>query len=112
MTTPNNVNGHPQTLVAAHLGNKNAEQHGLYAQHGRELEPLAQAVADWLMAAPHVSEYDALAAIEIGKLAVLIDRVDTALADGKVEKAGQPEDSWTCASGSPPGWRSGCGSSG
>ncbi|UGS36099.1 hypothetical protein [Capillimicrobium parvum] len=85
-----NQTGHPQTLQAVQLGNRNAEQHGLYAGPGRELDPLAQEVADWLMQARHTEPLDLMAAIEIGKLAVLIDRVDTALGDGVVERKGQP----------------------
>lgn len=87
-----NSQGHPQTLQAAQPGNRNAEQHGLYAAPGRELEPLAQEVAEWLMQAPHTVELDLMAAIEIGKLAVLIDRVDAALGDGVVERRGRARD--------------------
>lgn len=84
-----NKGGHPQTLVAAQPGNRNREQHGLYAAPGRDIDPAAEAVAHWLMSAPHTVDLDHLAATEIGKLVVLLDRMDAALADGHLERRGQ-----------------------
>lgn len=85
-----NQGGHPQTLQASHPGNRNAEKHGLYSARSADLDPLAEEVVTALMNARHTVPLDHLAAIEIGRLVVLIDRVDAALGDGQVERRGQP----------------------
>jgi hypothetical protein len=80
-----NEAGHPSTLVAAHPGNRNRELHGAYGAR-RELDPRAAEIAEALLeAAPHAIPLDTLAAQEIGSLAVLLERVDAALSDGRVE---------------------------
>ena len=61
-----NRDGHPQTLVAAHPGNRNAERHGLYSP--RTLARRAREIADALMELPHVQPLDVLAAEEIGSV--------------------------------------------
>jgi hypothetical protein len=80
-----NPAGHPETLVAAHPGNANRLVHGLYAEQ-RDVSPKARAIAEELLTLPWAAESDWPAALEIGKLEVLIDRVDKALEDGRVEK--------------------------
>lgn len=81
---PNPV-GTPGNLVAAHPGNTNGLAHGAYSVR-REVHPRAAEIADALLAAaPHTVPLDRLAAEEIGALVVLLDRIDAALADGKVE---------------------------
>ena len=83
-----NRDGHSATLVAAHPGNSNREVHGYYSRRRRELTPEAAEIADELMTLPHVTAADRLAAEEIGRLLVMIDRIDAALADGKVQSRG------------------------
>jgi len=58
--------------------------HGLYSK--REIAPEVRELADELMMLPHVAETDYAAALEIAKLVVLIDRIDAALADGRLER--------------------------
>jgi hypothetical protein len=84
-----NRRGHPETLQARHPGNRNRLVHGAYSKLARrELEPAAREIADALMEAPHVDPLDRLAAEEIGALVVQLDRIDAALADGRVERGG------------------------
>ncbi len=64
--------------------NSNGEVHGYYSRRRRELTPEAAEIADELMTLPHVTAADRLAAEEIGCLLVMIDRIDAALANGKV----------------------------
>ncbi len=80
-----NRDGHSATLVAAHPGNSNREVHGYYSRRRRELTPEAAEIADELMTLPHVTAADRLAAEKIGRLLAMIDRIDAALADGKVQ---------------------------
>lgn len=79
-----NHGGNPATLVASHPQNRSREVHGLYSTR-RELTPEVREIADSLMALPHVASSDYVAAIEIGKLVLLSDRIDQALADAHVE---------------------------
>jgi hypothetical protein len=79
-----NPGGHASTLVAAHPGNENALRHGLYSAR-RELPERAREIAEDLLALPHVTEADRPAAEELGALTVLLENVDRALADGRVE---------------------------
>jgi hypothetical protein len=79
-----NQAGNPSTLVAAHPGNQNRFAHGAYSPR-RELEPRAAEIAEALLEAPHTVALDRLAAEEIGALVLLLDRVDAALSDGRVE---------------------------
>ncbi len=72
--------------MAAHPENRNRLVHGLYAR--REIAPEARELADELMHLPHVAETDYAAALEIAKLVLLIDRIDAALADGRLERSG------------------------
>ena len=72
--------------MASHPANANALRHGLYSR--REVAPEVRELADELMGLPHVAETDYPAAIEIAKLVLLIDRIDAALADGRVERRG------------------------
>ena len=76
--------GTPENLVASHPQNRSREVHGVYSAR-RELTPEVREIAESLMELPHVASADAAAAIEIGKLTVLVDRIDQALADGHVE---------------------------
>lgn len=76
--------GHSQTLVAAHPGNSHRLVHGLYAK--REIAPEVRELADELMSLPHVAETDYAAALEIAKLVLLVDRIDVALSDGRLER--------------------------
>jgi hypothetical protein len=76
--------GHSQTLVAAHPGNANRLVHGLYSK--REIAPEVRELADELMSLQHVAETDYAAALEIAKLVLLVDRIDAALADGRLER--------------------------
>src|SRR5947209_16894603 len=83
-----NPGGHPKTLVRRHPRNRNREVHGLYSAR-RSLTEEARRVADTLMQAQHVVQFDRIAAEEIGALIVQLDRVDAALADGRVEHRGR-----------------------
>jgi hypothetical protein len=77
--------GHPSTLVASHPGNRSRELHGAYSLR-RELDPRALEIAEALLeAAPHTIPLDRIGAEEIGALIVMMDRVDAALSDGRVE---------------------------
>ena len=79
-----NRNGHPQTLVASHPGHANNQRaRGAYSPRLRE--PRAQEIAASVMAAPWASDVDELGAVEIGRLEALIERIDEALADGRLE---------------------------
>lgn len=79
-----NRDGHSETLQPAQPGNSNRLTHGAYS--GRDqLDAAAVAVADALMQAEHTVPLDRLAAEEIGALVVQLDRIDAALADGRVE---------------------------
>ncbi len=84
-----NERGHPQTLEARHPGNANALRHGAYSGR-RSLPPEAVEIADSLMQAPHVVDLDRYGAEEIAALVVQIDRIDAALADGRVERNDRP----------------------
>jgi hypothetical protein len=75
-----NPDGHPETLVAAHSGNRNAERSSVYAVRDIALDPEVQTLAESIMAAPHVEPMDELAAVEIARLMVLIERIDADLA--------------------------------
>jgi hypothetical protein len=79
-----NENGHPPTLVAAHPGNTARLLHGAYATRNHPTER-GQAVAAWLAALPHVTDADQLAAQEVGALVSILERIDAALGDGRVE---------------------------
>jgi hypothetical protein len=83
-TAPVNQDGHPATLVARHDGNTNRLVHGLYSTR-EHLTPRGQHVATWLAGLPHVTEADQLAAQEVGALTSILERIDAALADGRVE---------------------------
>jgi len=80
-----NPAGHPSTLVARQDGNRNRLVHGVYSRRRDQLTDNAREIADTLLDLPHVTEADQLGAIEIGKLVALLDNVDRALADGRVE---------------------------
>ncbi len=82
-----NENGHPATLVAPEPANTRALTHGLYSSR-REITPEVRELADELMALPHVQETDYPAALEIAQLIRLVDRIDGALSDGRVERGG------------------------
>jgi hypothetical protein len=75
-------------LVAFHPGGQPNLRHGLYAVR-REITPEVRELADELMALSHVVETDYAAALEVAKLMILIDRVDAALGDGRVEHRGR-----------------------
>lgn len=79
-----NYNGHPATLVAAHPGNTARLVHGAYATRDH-LTDHGRTVAAWLASLPHATEADTLAAQEVGALASILERIDAALADGRVE---------------------------
>jgi hypothetical protein len=80
-----NPNGTPENLVASHAGNQSRLVHGLYSAR-RELDPRAAEIAEALLeAAPHTIALDWIGAQEIGALIVMMDRVDAALSDGRVE---------------------------
>ena len=64
-----NRHGYPETLAPAPPANTRAVRHGVYSPDGRVLAPRAEAIADGLMALPHVQALDAVAAEEIGSLA-------------------------------------------
>jgi hypothetical protein len=84
-----NKGGHPQTLQARQPGNRNRLVHGAFSKLARaDLDPRAREIAEALMEAPHVDPLDRLAAEEIGALVVQLDRIDAALADGRVERNG------------------------
>jgi hypothetical protein len=84
-----NVNrcGTPANLIASHPGHANNLQHGYYSTR-REITAEVRALADELMSLPHLAETDYAAALEIASLLQLVDRVDAALADSKVEHRG------------------------
>jgi hypothetical protein len=65
-------------LKPAPQGNLRALKHGLYSP--RALAAEAEEAADLLMALPHTVEIDRVAAVEIGRLLALIERLDEALA--------------------------------
>jgi len=79
-----NRNGHAATLEKARLGNQHRFLHGLYSGRS-ELSSRAQELAEELLELPHAGLADRLAAEEIGALIDTLERVDAALADGRVE---------------------------
>lgn len=79
-----NARGNPASLELARPGNQNRLVHGFYSDR-RELSPRAREVAEALLELPHTCVADRFAAEEIGSLIDTLERVDLALADGKVE---------------------------
>lgn len=78
-----NRDGYAASLVPPPAGNTRAVKHGVYSarlQAGR-----ANEIAEELMAAPWAADADAMAAAEAGCLLALIERIDHALSDGRVE---------------------------
>lgn len=75
-------------LPGAPEGNRNREVHGAYGR--RQLDPQAREIAAVLLAAEHTVPLDRFAAEEIGALVAQLDRIDAALADGRVESRGRP----------------------
>jgi hypothetical protein len=85
-----NRKGHSATLVSSHPKNLSAVTHGAYST-GRVLAPRAAEIADAIMTGAHITPLDRAGAEEIGSLVALLERVDGALEDGRVEgKGGQP----------------------
>jgi hypothetical protein len=83
-----NPNGTASSLVPAEPGNVRALKHGAYSD--RFMDGRVGEIVTELMALPHVRTIDLPAAREIAHLTVLAERIDAALADGRVEsKRGQ-----------------------
>jgi hypothetical protein len=83
-----NENGHAETLQPFAAGNVAAMTHGAYS--GRFMDERVGEIVAELLALPHVKDLDLPAAREVASLIVLAERVDAALADGRVEsKRGQ-----------------------
>lgn len=84
-----NPNGNPSALIPAPPGNVRGWKHGAYSERLPELR--VEEIVQELLSLPHVHpEWDRPAAEEIARLRVTIERVDSALADGRVEnKRGQ-----------------------
>jgi hypothetical protein len=70
--------------VPAPRGNTRALVHSLYSAR-RDLPERAREMAEQLLELPHLTEADQPAAAELAALVVLIENVDRALADGRVE---------------------------
>jgi hypothetical protein len=84
-----NSRGHPPTLVAAHPGNTNAVKSGVFSSTGRILAPRAKEISNAIMAAPHVSALDRIAAEEVGSLIALVEAIDRDLANNGLTKKGE-----------------------
>lgn len=84
-----NSRGHPPTLVASHPGNTNAVKSGVFSSTGRILPPRAREIAESILAAPHVSALDRIAAEEIGSLVALVEAIDGDLATNGLTKKGE-----------------------
>lgn len=83
-----NPNGTPSSLIPAESGNVRSWKHGAYSD--RFLDGRVGEIVTELMALPHVHDLDLPSAREIAHLTVLAERIDAALADGRVEsKRGQ-----------------------
>lgn len=74
-----NPKGHAETLVASHPDNAHAARHGLFSRTGKVLQPRAQAIADELMTAPHMTSLDRLTVEEIGRVLARIEALDDEL---------------------------------
>jgi hypothetical protein len=84
-----NPNGNANALIPAPRGNVRNWQHGGYSD--RFLSARAAEIADELMELPHVLTIDRASAEEIGRLRAIVERIDRALEDNRVEsKRGQP----------------------
>lgn len=84
-----NPHGNSASLEISRSGNQNRLVHGIYSAR-QGLSPRAKELADALLRLPHTGLADELAAEEIGALIETLERVDRALADGRVEnRAGQ-----------------------
>jgi hypothetical protein len=79
-------------LVPSHPDNRNAERSSVFARRNLAQDAEVQEMAGAIMALPHVQGMDEAGAIEIGKLLVLIDRIDADLAERGVTKpkSGEP----------------------
>jgi hypothetical protein len=75
-----NPNGHPDTLVPSHPGNRSAERSSMFARRDIAQDPEVREMAAAIMAVPHVDTMDEVGAVEIARLIVLIDRIDADLA--------------------------------
>jgi hypothetical protein len=86
-----NENGHPQTLVPSHPGNRNAQRSGVFSRRSLAEDPAVRELAAEIMAQPHVADLDEIGAVEIARLMVLIDRIDADLAERGITrgKAGE-----------------------
>lgn len=84
-----NPDGNPSSLVAKQYGNRNHEAHGLQGRDPRRYDARAAEIEEELFALPHVTPLDGPALREIATLISLIERVDKALSDGRVE-TGRP----------------------
>lgn len=76
-----NENGHVETLVRSHPGNRSAERSSAYARRSLAQDAEVQEMAAAIMAAPHVQAMDEVGAIEIAKVIILLDRIDADLAE-------------------------------
>jgi hypothetical protein len=75
--------GNPASLVPAEQGNTRTLKHAAYSPRMRE--PRAREIAERVMQAPWASDLDELGALEIGRLEALVEAIDAALSDGRVE---------------------------
>lgn len=76
-----NPNGNAANLLPSEAGNVRAARHGVFSEGRRLLEPVAQEIAEDILAAPHVVDMDELGAIEIARLESLIRAIDCDLAE-------------------------------
>jgi hypothetical protein len=82
-----NPNGNPQSLVAAPRGDRRALRHGAYSTVTPD-DDRREAIIEELLQLPHRCGLDRLAAEEIARLRIICERIDAALADGRVETRG------------------------
>jgi hypothetical protein len=71
-----NTKGHVESLVASHPGNMHRLRHGVFSEDSRALAPRAREIADAILSSPTLSDIDAFAADEVGRLLALIEALD------------------------------------
>jgi hypothetical protein len=80
-----NTNGNTATLTPFETANVAAVKHGVWSERLRE--PRARELFEELMQAPHVTELDAVGAVQIARLEALIESCEDAVSRNGVMKA-------------------------
>ncbi len=76
-------------LVQSYPDNTSALKSGIFSQGNRVLEPRVQEIAEEILQQPFMTPMDAIGAVEIARLIVLIDAIDADLTERGITRKGQ-----------------------